>query len=114
MARFEGLLVWQRAQDLAVGVAQFSAKLRYEAAGQLRRSSASVADNIAEGAERGTDADFAHFLDIAAGSCAEAQSQLRRAHRAGLDAAPLISEAQQIGWMIRGLKRSLTAAEAPG
>jgi four helix bundle protein len=114
MARFEKLVVWQKAQDLAVAVEVVASKLRYEAADQLRCSAASVADNIAEGAERDTEADFARFLAIAAGSCAEAQSQLRRAHRLGFACAALISDAQQIGWMISSLKRSLTAAPGPG
>ena len=114
MARFEKLVVWQKAQDLAVAADAVASRLRYDAADQLRRSTASIADNLAEGADRGTDADFARFLTIAAGSCAEAQSQLRRAHRLGVACAALIGDAQQIGWMIAALKRSLTAAPAPG
>jgi four helix bundle protein len=115
MARFERLIVWERAQEFAIAVERVARRLRYDAADQLRRSGASVADNIAEGAERGTEADFARFLDIAAGSCAEAQCQLRRAHRQGRNAGDLISEAQQIGWMIAALRRSVTAVvPAPG
>jgi four helix bundle protein len=113
MARFENLIVWHKAQDLAIAVDAIASRLRYDAADQLRRSAASVADN-AEGADRGTDADFARFLTIAAGSCAEAQSQLRRAHRLGIACASLIIEAQQVGWMISALRHSLTAAPAPG
>jgi four helix bundle protein len=108
------LIVWERAQEFAVGVERVAAQLRYDAADQLRRSSASVADNIAEGAERGSVADYARFLGIAAGSCAEAQCQLRRAQRMGCEARELISEAQQIGWMIAALRRSITEVPAPG
>src|SRR3954465_15549935 len=49
MARFENLIVWQKAQDLAVAADAIASRLRYDAADQLRRSTASTADNIAEG-----------------------------------------------------------------
>ena len=114
MARFERLVVWERAQEFAVEVERVARELRYDAADQLRRSSASVADNVAEGAERGSEADFARFVSIAAGSCAEAQSQLRRAQRFGCDARELICEAQQIGWMLAALRARLTAARETG
>jgi four helix bundle protein len=114
MARFENLVVWRKAQDLSIAVDAVASRLRYDAADQLRRSTASVADNIAEGAERCSDAEFARFVSIASGSCAEAQSQLRRANARGLEAAPLIDQAQQIQWMLAALRRRLTAAPGGG
>ncbi len=111
MARYQDFIVWQKAHQFAIRIDAVAPLLRCDAAGQLRRSAASIPDNIAEGSERGSAPQFAHFLAIAHGSCAEAQSQLRRAHACGylgreafLD---LIDLAQQIGWMLGAMRRTV-------
>ena len=43
---------------------------------QLQRAVVSISSNIAEGAGRPTDADFAHFLDQSLGSANEVETQL--------------------------------------
>ena len=45
-------------------------------ADQIIKSFISIPSNIAEGCERGSDADFARFLYISRGSCAELITQL--------------------------------------
>ncbi|EXJ13566.1 hypothetical protein D779_3616 [Imhoffiella purpurea] len=48
---------------------------RFGLSAQMRRCAVSVPSNIAEGCGRGTDADFARFVRIAAGSANELEYQ---------------------------------------
>jgi four helix bundle protein len=50
---------------------------------QLQRAAVSISSNIAEGAARFSDADFAHFLDFALGSAFEVETQLKIAKNVG-------------------------------
>jgi four helix bundle protein len=77
---FHNYKVWQDAVDLATLVYSTTSKLPwFEKKGlcdQLRRAVVSISSNIAEGAGRPTDADFAHFLDQSLGSANEVETQL--------------------------------------
>lgn len=83
--RFEDLPVWQSAENLAVAIdelVQFRVFRRPgDLADQLCRASLSVANNIAEGFERGTTNELLSFLYIARGSAGECRSMLRHTVR---------------------------------
>ncbi|MBQ9523791.1 MAG: four helix bundle protein [Bacteroidaceae bacterium] len=77
---FHNYKVWQDAVDFATLVYNTTSKLPwFEKKGlcdQLQRAVVSISSNIAEGAGRPTDADFAHFLDQSLGSANEVETQL--------------------------------------
>lgn len=77
---FRNYKVWQDAVDYATKVYKVTGAMPwFEKKGlcdQLQRAVVSISSNIAEGAARPTDADFAHFLDTALGSCYEVETQL--------------------------------------
>jgi len=80
MKNFRELKVWEKGNELTLAVykatARFPNEERYGLTSQIRRSSVSVPANIAEGCGRGSDADLARFLQIAAGSASELESHL--------------------------------------
>ena len=84
MRDFTQLKVWERSHRLTLAIYKatmaFPKEEQYGLKSQIRRSSASVPANIAEGCGRGTNADLARFLQIALGSASELQYHLRLAH----------------------------------
>ena len=80
---FEKLEVWRNAMDLAKEtyslIRLFPAYEKYSLADQLRRSSTSVALNIAEGHGRHHNKDFKRFLFNARGSLFETVTCLKLA-----------------------------------
>jgi four helix bundle protein len=81
--RFEDLEIWQLARQLSNKVLKLTQKEKFSKdfgfKGQIKDSSGSVMDNIAEGFGRGGNKEFSNFLSFSTGSCCEVQSQLYRA-----------------------------------
>lgn len=80
--RFEDLEIWQEARRLAEIIHKISIetdlKTDFRFKEQIKSSSGSVMDNIAEGFERDGNLEFRQFLSIAKGSAGETRSQLYR------------------------------------
>ena len=81
--QFEDLDVWKKSRDLDNIIFRISNKGEFakdfELKKQIRRSSGSIMDNIAEGFERGGKGEFIQFLGISKGSAGEIRSQTYRA-----------------------------------
>jgi four helix bundle protein len=81
---FEDLKIWQRARALANEVFDAMAKCRdFDFRSQIQRAATSVMNNTAEGFERRTKKDFAHFLDLSKGSAGEVRCMLYLAEDRG-------------------------------
>ena len=75
--KFEDLKIWQDARVL-VGIVYLIMKENRDFGfkDQIQRASVSIMNNIAEGFERNSDAEFKRFLDIAKASSGEVRSML--------------------------------------
>ncbi len=77
---FKELKIWHESMELAKEIYDvtndFPKSELYGLTQQIRKCAVSVPSNIAEGCGRGTDAQLAHFLDIAQGSAFELETQL--------------------------------------
>ena len=109
---FEDLEVWQRGCRLTVDIFKaFASCKNFGFKDQIQRAALSIPSNIAEGSERGSSKDFAHFLNIAKGSCGEWRTQLYIARRLQLITKPTfdaaVKESKELSAMLEGLRRSM-------
>ncbi|HET9635885.1 MAG TPA: four helix bundle protein [Gemmatimonadaceae bacterium] len=116
MQDFKKLRVWHKALALALNtdrlVARITARRYAPLKNQLFRAASSIPANIAEGRRKKTDADFAKFLGIAAGSSSELESHLIFAHKSGIigerQFVELVGQTIEVRKMLFALIRRLT------
>ena len=87
MRDFHNLKIWERAHKLTLSLYKVSRRFPneelYGLTSQIRRSSASIPSNIAEGCGRDSQAETIHFFQVAMGSSSELEYQLILAHDLG-------------------------------
>ena len=118
MQNYRQLSVWRKAHAVALNIHRVTGAIpksnNGELISQIRASAVSIPTNIVEGASRGTDRDFAKFVQIAIGSASELEYQLHFAADSGLlprqefEARQL--EVVEIRRMLIGLLKKLRAA----
>jgi len=110
--RFEELPAWQAATELAVRVfavgRQATLRRQRSLRDQIERAAVSVANNIAEGFERGTTQELLTFLYIARGSAGEVRSMLCLMERME-GFSDLKSEISDLKSLAEGTSRQLRA-----
>lgn len=115
ISSYRDLKVWQRAMDLAERCYEetksFPREEMYGMTAQLRRCSASVPANIAEGYGRESPGAYTQFLRVAQGSLKEFETHVLLSQRIGLLHLPgrdgLLKMSDEIGKMLRALIRSI-------
>ncbi len=115
MHRYRELDVWKKAMELSFTIYEatkmFPDEEKFGLVSQMRRSSVSIASNIAEGAGRNSNGEFRQFLGIAQGSTFELETQTLLASRMHFieerEVKSIIEETNAISNMIFKLKKSL-------
>lgn len=112
---FTGLIVWQKAHKMVLAgyanTRSFPDEERFGLVAQLRRSSASICANLAEGYKKSTR-EFNRYLDIAEGSLEETKYHLilsKDLHYVSESKfAEMFDQCEEIGRMLNGLIQNLT------
>lgn len=80
MRDFRNYKVWQMSLDFVEEIYKiteyFPLEERYGLSSQMRRAAVSIVSNIAEGASRSSEIDFARFVEISVGSAFELETQI--------------------------------------
>jgi four helix bundle protein len=115
MQDFHKLRVWKHAHSLTLNVyamtKSFPKEELFGLTNQMRKSSASIGTNIAEGCGRGGDVDFARFVQMSMGSATELEYQLELSrdleYLSGQMSSKAIAEVREVKKMLAGLLSTL-------
>ena len=87
MGNFKKLRIWEDSVNLSANIYHITRKMPFAKdfglSNQIQRASVSIASNIAEGEERGSNKEAVYFFNVAKGSAAEVITQLYIAHKIG-------------------------------
>lgn len=117
MQDFKNLKVWQRSHHLVKMIYHithhFPQEEIFNLTRQIRRSAISIASNISEGCGRGSDTDFARFIQIAIGSASELEYRILLAKELDYltvtEYSELTEEIIKVKKMLTSLKKKLNS-----
>lgn len=115
MADFKNLVVWQKAQRLAIDALTASSEMRGTGVAsfksQLVRAAFSIPANIAEGRSQQSEREFSRFLRIALNSSTELEYHLMTCLEIGMIrhpvGEPLLDRTIEVRRMLYGLLRKV-------
>jgi len=96
MRNFKEMKIWQKGFQVAINCFKitsiFPTQEKFGLTSQITRAAVSIPSNIAEGSSRNSDKDYNRFVEIALGSCFEAETQLLIAKALGFGELKLTEE----------------------
>ena len=110
--KFEDIIAWQKSQNFAVDIYSAFRDLKdWDFRNQICRASVSISNNIAEGFDRSSNADFIRFLYFSLASASEVKSMLYLSLRLKYieeeKQKMMLNDITEISKIISGLIRSL-------
>lgn len=120
--KFEDLIVWQKSRELTKLIYRITSDGKFSRdfalRDQIRRSSISIASNIAEGFGRNGNKEFIQYLSLANGSLCEMRTQAYIAkdleYITNSDLLEIKELSNEIGRLITGLVSYLQKSELKG